>query len=245
MLRQKYFRAEDITLGLLIPASFYKICREALSVTHEFFSDSITQSGELGNYCSLDLNDQQYGSAGEWDKIEEQVDGAAGFPSLEAVQLDELMDRIEINMMAERPYCRILCVPVYEGSRLEKSLRDDLSIAEVLVTIPKEYFHCFRHRFDMFREGYPAVDILLQLDEKTLEDSFNNSQSPSFISIVIWMNQSYRMKYKVPRDVTECFLAWSASTFGTVSVVNRKVFGRVFPLALRSWRDKEDMFHTD
>ena len=242
-LRQKYLSSEDANFGAVFPRSFFVLCRETLGVQFEFFSDAISQSNELHYYCSMDSNDRQFGSTGVWDELEEEIEGAAGFPAFDSTKLDSLMDRMNINMMKPRPYCRILAVPVYNGSRLQMALEDPLDNSDVLVRIPKDRFNVLKHRFDFFRYGLPGLDFFLEEEESEALENSNNSRLPSCICIALWINQHYKEKYLVPRDVAECFLAWAASAFGDANLVNRQVFTTLFPLALRSMKEKEELFN--
>ena len=141
-------------------------------------------------------------------------------------------------MMRSKSYCRCLCVPVYSGNKAEQAIDDDLHCVEVLLTIPKESF--FFTSVSSSNSSRKDILHLTSLHSESYDET--DGTYPSRVCIMLWMNQSYREKYEVLRDITECFLGWFCRNFGNANLVHREVFRCVLPLDQRGWKEKEEYY---
>lgn len=82
-LRQKFASSFSTPFPFVLPAYFYKLCKEMMGVQYEFFSDTVTYSEQVEHFCSYDKGDITFVSKGVWDAVEDIVSNATGFLALE------------------------------------------------------------------------------------------------------------------------------------------------------------------
>lgn len=167
--------------------------------------------------------------------MEESLIAGAGLLVSREKELLQTFKILECNLMGERKYCRIVEVPALKGGLVERFLKSEVSLGELVLCIPKCLFHAFRHRIDFFRQGYTPIDF-------ELEEISGEATYPEEVLVVIWANQKYRESHKQPRDIEECFLLWAAQCFHNCEIVVLDAFRRLFPSNIPSMVSKEYTF---
>ena len=190
--------------------------------SHQLFADSVNQAGVLDNFFSEDDMEKSFGSCGSWEEVEGYITSAIGFPSGNRLSIPKILSTFDRNVCSERPYCRVLLLPVHEGSEFDihQKTNQRTSSGEVLID-----FNPFQLMFQQQIDFFCATG---NEEEKRLYDC-----EKSF-SIIVWINRAFQMLHPPPSDVEECLLKWSIRWFDDAEIFNLDAVPGLFPHLLRN-----------
>lgn len=216
----------DIIPNWIAPSSLYKLWLSSCHVSTELFADCFNESGVLSAYCSSDLSDKDMGALGRWEDVEASIEGAAGNPPFDSVFIANMMRRFEDGVHGSKPYCRVVVLPLGERCKVVKHLNGLTSEGEMLLSTP---VGCF---------PFMNEQVLLSRDHAKPKPGRHQS-----VGIFVWVNRQYLLKYRVPWDIEDLYLAWVEKYLYKAEdvLLHKDAFMRAFPAELRS---RESLLHS-